>query len=121
VRSNRVVHDGRGDLSTPVGQEGLQDAAVLGILLALHETTLLQGGQRELHALGADEQAARQFGARQAGFVRQLAQHADLGGTDTVIAHGLVDRRQREVERLLEQPQDVVGEFDASHVARLHA
>ena len=86
---------------------------MLRILLALHQAAPLERRERQLHALRADQQPTREFGTGQPGLVGELAQHTDLRGADAVFADRVVDRGQREVEGLLEQPQDVVGEFHA--------
>ena len=51
VRGDRVADDGFSHLAALVGEERLQNSAVLGILLALHEPAPFQCGQRELHSL----------------------------------------------------------------------
>ena len=59
-----------------LGEIGPQDAAMLRILLALHQSAPLQGGQRQLDALRADQQSAGQIGPGQSWLGRKLTHHA---------------------------------------------
>ena len=77
-------------LRPSIGQERLKDPSVLRILLALHQSAALELLQRQLHALGADQQPAREIGTGQPGLGGELAQHADLRGADAVLAHRVV-------------------------------
>src|ERR1700747_2628688 len=56
VVSGHGVADHRAhDITSFVGEVGLQNAFVLGVLLSLHQTTAFERGEGQLNALGADQ------------------------------------------------------------------
>ena len=78
VCGNRVAdHRGR-DSTAFASQVGPQNPPMLRILFSFHQTAAFERGERELNPLRTDQQSSGKFGAGQAGFVRQLAQHPDL-------------------------------------------
>ena len=79
VRGNCVVDDRGRDITAFAGEVGLQNAPVLGVLFSLHQAAAFQRSESELNTLRTDQQPSGEFGAGQAGFVGELAQHADLG------------------------------------------